>query len=122
MALLLQAGREISIVTARSDQESWKVERTMRWLENHFPHISKDRVTFVNHFYDDAQPKSEACRERGITLMIDDSIENARDLAEAGVACILLDRPWNSRIDYTHPLMYRVSGWDEINAHLKNKL
>ena len=83
MALLLKAGKEISIVTARSDQESWKVERTLRWIENHFPHISHDRVAFVNHFYHEARPKSVACKERGVTLMIDDSMENAHDLVGA---------------------------------------
>lgn len=120
MALLLQAGKEISIVTARSDQESWKVERTLRWIENHFPHISQDKVAFVNHFYHEARPKSVACKERGVTLMIDDSMENAHDLVGAWIACVLLDRPWNQWNDFFHPLLHRVKNWDEINSYLKH--
>lgn len=113
---LLGASKKISIVTARSDKESWKVERTKEWVNTHFPEIGSSHIAFVNHFYSDARPKSHACNELGITLMIDDSIENAYDLAEEGIVTILLEKPWNKHIPFDHHLVFRVKDWHEINS------
>lgn len=94
--------------------------RTKSWVNAHFPEIGASHIAFVNHFYTDARPKSHACKEMNITLMIDDSIENVYDLAEAGIFCILLEKPWNRDIPFEHHLVYRVKDWYEIIALLKN--
>ncbi len=120
ISALIGSGVTLSIITARSDREAWKVDRTKAWVQTHFPEIGESRISFVNHFYEEARPKSVACREHGVTLMIDDSIENAQDLALAGIGCILLDKPWNRDIDFTHPLVYRIKDWTEVLDNLKS--
>ncbi len=112
--LLIQMGHEISIITARSDREVWKVERTTAWILAHFPEIETSNITFVNHFHEDAQLKSWACKLHGVTLLIDDSIENAYDLSREGIETIILEKPWNRDIIFEHPLVHRVKNWQEI--------
>jgi 5'(3')-deoxyribonucleotidase len=111
--LLRERGKDISIVTARSDQESWKVDRTHRWIRSHFAFLDESDIHFVNHFSQDARPKSVVCAEKGISLMVDDALENAYELCKNGIVCILLEKPWN-RKDFEHPLLYRARDWQEI--------
>lgn len=72
----------------------------------------------MNHFSESAKPKSEICKQFGVTLMIDDAIENAHDLCQSGIDCILLEKPWNRDSSFEHPLLYRVKGWGEILTNL----
>lgn len=109
-----ELGKNIAIVTARSNQESWKVERTTRWVRSHFSFLDDSTIHFVNHFSSDALPKSVVCKKYGITLMIDDAMENAHELTNSGISCILLERPWNRDVDFDHPLLHRVKNWKEI--------
>jgi 5' nucleotidase, deoxy (Pyrimidine), cytosolic type C protein (NT5C) len=119
MKKLHAIGKDISIITARSNQESWKVERTLSWMRVHFPFVLEDRIHFVNHFSADALPKSQVCQSLWVTLMIDDALENAYELCHAGIATVLIERPWNRDIEYVHPLLYRVRDWHEIIQHLE---
>lgn len=116
---LIEKWKKISIVTARSDREAWKVERTKKWIETYFPEIWSDNITFVNHFSEGSLPKSHACKNAGITLHIDDSLEVAYDLSSAWIYCILLDKPWNRNTDFNHPLVHRVADWKEIIDNLE---
>jgi hypothetical protein len=106
--------KKCSIVTARSSQDSVRLERTLRWIERYFHEIPRERIHFVDHFSPTARPKSEICLREGITLCVDDSMDVARDLVDHGISVILLEKPWNRSIDYTHPLLYRASHWMEI--------
>lgn len=46
--------------------------------------------------------------------MIDDAMENAHELTNNGISCILLERPWNRDANLDHPLLHRVKNWKEI--------
>jgi uncharacterized HAD superfamily protein len=112
--ILRKAGKDISIVTARSDKEKWKVDRTILWVRSHFAFLGDTNIHFVNHSTNDARPKSHVCKKVGITLMIDDAFENAYELSHEGIACILLEKPWNRNADRDHSLIYRAKNWQEI--------
>jgi hypothetical protein len=112
-------GKMLSIITARSDHESWKTERTTRWVRSHFAFLDDAPIYFVNHFSTDARPKSEVCKEISVSLMIDDAMENAHELCSAWISCILLEKPWNRYADFEHPLLYRAKDWYEILDSLK---
>jgi hypothetical protein len=117
--LMKQKNMTLSVITARNDTDPLKKKRTLDWLGYHFPEIGETDISFVNHYHRDARPKSEVCKARGVTLLIDDHIGNARDLAAAGLSTIILDRPWNRHIVYEHPLVHRVKDWEEIIHHLE---
>lgn len=109
---LLRKQKNLSVVTARSDDGDWKKPRTLDWVTHYFPQIQN--IHFVNHFTKESRPKSEICSTYAITLLIDDSIENTRELCESGIAAILLEKPWNRDIDFDHLLLYRAKNWEEI--------
>ena len=119
---IYELGKKIAIVTARSNKESWKVERTTRWVRSHFSFLDDSIIHFVNHFSTDALPKSTICKEYGISLMIDDAMENAHELTKNGIACVLLEKPWNRHVDFEHPLLYRAKNWKEILQSLTNEV
>ena len=115
---LMQAGKILSIVTARNDTDHR--DDTQKWVSKHFPDIFDDRIFFANHLRDGHASKSSFCHQHHITLMIDDGLHNAIDLAENGIACILLDRPWNRNDEVNHQLIYRVKNWQEIIDNLSS--
>lgn len=119
--LLMQNGVKCSIITARNGNDPLKRRITVEWLNCHFPEIQEDDIHFVNHYSDQSLPKSVVCKNLGITLLIDDHIENARDMTAAWFSIILLDKPWNRRVQLQHPNLYRVRDWQEIIDTLSKK-
>lgn len=117
---MLKSGKkEYSIITARNGHDPIKKKRTIEWLKYYFPEIPEEQIHFVNHYIDEARPKSDVCKSFGISLMIDDHIENARDLCEKGITMILLEKPWNRNEHFEHPLLYRAKDWQEIIVSLQ---
>ncbi len=119
--LLIQQKIECSIITARNGNDPIKKKRSEDWIDFHFPAIWKEKIHFVNHYSDEALPKSHACRDLGITLLIDDHVDNARDMIDAGLSMILLEKPWNRDIVFDHPNLYRVKNWQEIIDNLSSQ-
>ncbi len=105
----ISAKKELSIITARN--EVFHSSDTKKWLNSHFPEIHHSRVYFANHDSEKNIQKSEICRVKNITLMIDDGFHNAEDLVNNGITCLLLEKPWNRNHDFFHPLLYRVKDW-----------
>ncbi len=112
-------GKHLHVVTARNEHDHRS--DTEKWLNLYFPEIHPSDIYFANHFAKNNQAKSIICKSKGITLMIDDGLHNALDLAENNIACIILDKPWNRRDDLIHPLIYRVQHWQEIIDNLNSK-
>jgi hypothetical protein len=75
--------KKYSIVTARNGNDREKKRQTLEWISFHFPEIRESDIHFVNHYREEALPKSLVCKEYGISLMIDDHMENASDLSRA---------------------------------------
>lgn len=112
--MLRSAGKRYSIITARNGNDQIKKRRTLDWVGYYFGEIPESDIHFVNHYSTEALPKSAVCKTLGIDLMIDDHIENARDLATNNIVTILLEKPWNRHDTFDHPLIYRVKDWEEI--------
>lgn len=115
---LTQVGKECFIITARDGKDERKKKRTENWIQHHFPMLRLDRLHFVHHYSERAIPKSEICKNLWVTLVFDDHIDNAIDFVNNGIACILIERPWNRNIAFEHPLLYRVKDWHEIEEAL----
>lgn len=89
---------------------------TLKQLDKHYPGIFDD-IVFV-HFYTDKHiPKSEVCRKLGVHYLIEDSLENAMDVAEVGIPVFVLEKPRNSRRDETHENIYKIQNWKDIILH-----
>jgi uncharacterized HAD superfamily protein len=114
----LSADKQFSIVTARNDLlQKISVEH---WVQENYPMIPKDQIYFANHIFGESRPKSQICKDKNITLFIDDAIHNAQDLVTSGIPCILLEKPWNRDIEYDHPLLYRVKDWNTLSQALQH--
>lgn len=107
----LKRDHDLFIITARQDSVA---EKTMRWLEVHFPDIFSG-VHFMNHFSNDnvERSKREICDAIGIDIMIEDSLRYAEEIVTEHRPVFLLDRPWN-RCDDLPPGITRVSSWPEL--------
>ena len=92
-------------------------DRTHAWTNRFFPDIFR---TFhsTNGFgaSHDApkRSKSTVCKEIGASILVDDALEHAVEVAQKGIPVLLPDRPWNQG-----PLptgVTRVHSWDEMLA------
>lgn len=112
---LSEKGKILHIVTARNEHDH--KDDTIKWVRKYFPEIHPDNIHFANHLSKENHTKSSICKSHGISLMIDDGLHNALDLAENDIECILLDKPWN-QLETTYPNIHRMKDWDEILSYL----
>ncbi len=86
---------KIIIVTARREEIK---DFTIHWLNEHFKWL-RDEIFFASHFTVNEINKSELCKQHWINIMIEDNLNYAIELANAGIKMYLLDKPWNKRFD-----------------------
>lgn len=75
---------KIYIVTGRQDIVRQKTEL---WVDKHFPGIFDD-VVLTNSFTSFEVPKSDICKSLGVSLLVDDSIDNCREAQMLGIDAI----------------------------------
>ncbi|MFZ2523259.1 MAG: hypothetical protein WAW92_02620 [Minisyncoccia bacterium] len=109
----------LEIVTAKPDSLA---EITEQWLLKHFPNMFKV-VHFANHHHDNHKKrlKSEICLVENISVFIDDSLDNAKDLSSSNIPVLLFDAPWNQS-ESLPGLVKRVHSWNEIEKEIENLL
>jgi uncharacterized HAD superfamily protein len=88
---------------------------TNEWLDRHFPQIFKE-AHFTARFNLEGKSgkKSAVALSAKAEYLIDDTLENALEGAEAGVKILLFgDYPWN-QIDKLPNGVTRVNNWQEV--------
>ena len=60
------------------------------------------------------------CKEHGIDVLIEDSYETCRELADNGIKSILMTTKMNADINADG--ITRVNNWDEIYEEIRNKV
>jgi phosphoglycolate phosphatase-like HAD superfamily hydrolase len=109
------AGHTLIVVTGRSSQFQ---ERTQERVHQHFPGIFEDFI-FANHNTDHELPKSMLCKQAGIQMMVDDSLDFAQELVQNAIPCFLLDNPRNRKwSSERYPGVYKVKSRSEIDLSL----
>lgn len=106
----LKTSHELNVVTSR--QNEFK-EVTYAWLERYFPD-SFPEVYFTNHYAytHSSVSKAEICNRIGAGMLIEDSLDHARECSASGIRVILFDYPWNQADDLPAEIR-RVAGWPE---------
>jgi uncharacterized HAD superfamily protein len=104
---LLKSQNEIVFITARHAE--WK-QKTLNFIKAHFPEDNFE-VIFTGDVYG-GKNKDEICRERGISIIIEDHHEKSLDYAKNGIKVILLEMPWNKKIE--HENIIRIKNWAEV--------
>lgn len=109
----------LEIITAKPDTLE---EHTKTWLDKYFPDMFSI-VHFANWFSKDKEKrkKSDICKERNISVFIDDSLETAIDISSIGIPVLLFDTPWN-QTEALPKGVIRVFSWEEIEKEIYNLL
>jgi len=106
------------VITGRSESRK---EQTEEWLESNFSKLFS-KVYFTNTFlgepWEEKRSKSDLCKDVGIDILIDDSVEEAMEVSSIGIPVLLFDRPWN-RIDLVDAIC-RVNDWNQVLHKLSN--
>ncbi len=110
-------GKGLISITGRSAiQKSW----TYKGLENHYPGLISE-VIFLNAYADlssskiTEKTKWDICKEFWATIMVEDDMHYAQELADNWIKVYLLDKPWNAQYQNgMHQNIIKVSGRDKI--------
>jgi len=119
---LKSLGHTVHIVTGR---DTGRLNETKEFVEKFFAEqVSWERVHFGSDFHEDKNPqlKHEICISEGFNFLVEDSAKHAFECAEAGIKVLLLDKPWNQKVN-SHKNIVRIKNsknpTSEIISHLK---
>ncbi|KAG0307338.1 hypothetical protein BGZ98_000513 [Dissophora globulifera] len=125
LKLLKSRRYSLVIVTAR---QQFVADLTKKFVDRHFPGIFES-IYFANHYLTEqekmtfvSKPKSVICRDVHAELLIDDSLENAAEVARAGIPVLLFDLQgaykWNKLEDGQQlpEKVTRVQSWKEVQS------
>ena len=99
-------------ITSRPD---YIFEETVEQIKKHFGNSFLEIYFSSNHYTgrkNSGKSKAEICLQKGISKLIDDSLEYALECAKEGIDALLLDTPWNQNGE--HERINRVKNWNEI--------
>lgn len=110
-------GHLIYIITGRDNGEySEPYNMTKKWLDENS--IYYDNLILTDAY--DIHAKSLECLKNDIDIMIDDSVRICSDLITSGITTILMDTPYNRKIN-----IKRVKNWEEfyefVSSYKENK-
>ena len=104
------------IITSRPDELYSETIKQIVW---NFPAAFSDVFFSINHYTkaeNSGKTKAEICKEKEINLIIEDSLEYAKQCVEKGIDAILLDAPWNQNGIVEG--VTRVDDWKKIGGIL----
>lgn len=110
-------GHLIYIITGRDNGEySEPYNMTKKWLDEN--NIYYDNLILTDAY--DIHAKSLECLKNDIDIMIDDSVRICSDLITSGITTILMDTPYNRKIN-----IKIVKNWEEfyefVSSYKENK-
>ncbi len=111
---LKKLGHELYILTSRS---KILYERTCSWLENYFGKGFFKEIIFTDGFEKESICKSDVCINFGIDILIEDAPHYAFNTSQKGVKVLLMDCPWNYKINENENLV-KVKNWNDIYQKL----
>lgn len=103
---------ELHVITSRP----YVIDKpTRKWINKHFPNQFRS-IFHTNQMSKSGTPrkkKSEACKQLGIELIIDDHTDFVFDCVSIGIKAFLFDAPWNQAAKKNINVV-RVKSWKEI--------
>lgn len=111
---LKEDGNEIYIISGRDNGEySDPYNMTINWLRKY--NMPYDILILTNAYKH--QEKADICKDLGIDIMIDDSINVCTKCSENNIECILFETPYNKKAEKFNILRT----WKEIYNYISNK-
>jgi len=116
--LTLSQKHSLHVVTSR---QSELASATHSWINTHFPGMFT-QVHVINHpqwaLGGSTRTKGEYCKEMRADLLIEDSLEYARECNDFSIPVLLIDSPWNQGVFPSHTV--RVNDWEDVTAVSNN--
>ncbi len=117
ISVINQLSRNHQLVVITSRQREF-IKDTKRWIQKHFPSRFKD-IFIINHadwaISGTSLTKAEICQREGVDVLIEDSLEYARECISDRTKVLLFDYPWNK--GKLPKGVYRVHSWQDILTH-----
>lgn len=111
---LIEDGHVIYIISARDNGEySEPYNMTKKWLDDNY--INYHNLILTKSYRNDNHGKTNKCLENNIDIMIDDSYKICRDCIEHNITTLLMDTPYNRKVDIP-----RVHNWKEAYEFISN--
>lgn len=108
---LARKGFEPHAVTLRR-RHPHIVESTQEWVHRHYDGAINGRVHIIGAAEGPIGSKAAHCRELGLSIVVEDQVEHASDIAAQGTPVALMNKPWNQDFEDTE-MIRRVASWDE---------
>lgn len=116
--ILQKSGFELVIVTSRQHAIE---QATRKWVQKHYPGIFRD-IAFGNHWGKEGKKtsKKDICVALGASVLIDDNLSYATEVAAVGIEAILFDLDGEYGWNKTHNNapdpdgVVRVKSWDDV--------
>ena len=111
---LKEDGNELYIISGRDNGEySDPYNMTINWLKKY--NIPYDKLILTNAY--NHQEKADICKELGIDIMIDDSINVCLKCENNNIESILFETPYNNKEDR----FARLKSWENIYNYITAK-
>jgi uncharacterized HAD superfamily protein len=108
----LHQNHELIVITSRQIE---LLDDTQNWINRYFPQMFR-QVFVTNHpnwaITGKTTTKTEVCRSEKVSVMIEDSLDYAKECVSEETDVILLNYPWN--VGATPAGITRVNSWAEI--------
>lgn len=89
------------------------IDSTKKWLQYHFPKLE------YQLYQARSKDKAELIESLGLDGIVEDRLRTANQVAERGLLCYLINRPWN--VDrWTHSNVIRLNSLRELDAKKEN--
>lgn len=112
---------ELVFITSRTLSST---NNTRRWFNKFFDEHANIKIDYVGGDTPEAiaEAKVESCRRMGIEYMVEDCNDNVQALLDAGVNVLLMDRPWNRRVNWNYydgnSCVERCYAWQRVHSLL----
>jgi uncharacterized HAD superfamily protein len=113
---LLKINNSLRVITSRPYDIH---DQTLSWLDRYFPNKFEE-AHFTNEWAGGiGRPtrKKDVCLKYNVSILIEDSLEYAKDCATTGTNVLLMDKPWNQ--SELSDKITRVKSWNEVTNLLK---
>lgn len=113
LKLLKESGHQLFVITARGSGNPKSIEITKNIFEKH-------NIKFFDEYFWAVKDKAKKCKEEKIDLMIDDSPDNCKKIAENKIDVIYLKDAPSYEIN-ENDYIQTLYNWGEIYRYIKEK-
>ena len=107
---IISKDNSIFIITSRHQEI---IDETKQFLKKHFSKMNFTLIHSGDIYGKGKKSKADICKEKGIDILIEDSLDFSLQCANKEIKVLLFDKPWNQSNKLSKNII-RVKSWKEI--------